>query len=102
MRQMLLNFFRNALEAMPQGGTVTISTFVHDDKIVLSIRDEGEGIPPAVRERIGTPFVTTKEKGTGLGLSVCHRIAERHRAAIRIESQEGRGTTVEVLFPVNA
>lgn len=98
IRQLLLNLVRNGLEAMPARGTLTIKTSKIDQKIRLSIQDEGEGIPPKVLEKLGTPFFSTKEKGTGLGLAVCYGIAKRHNASITIETNF-KGTTFHVDFP---
>jgi signal transduction histidine kinase len=100
MRQLLLNMVRNAIEAMPEGGMITIRTKKEQDKIVLAISDQGVGIPSDVRDKLGTPFFTTKEKGTGLGLAVCYRIVQRHNASILIESKEGKGTTFKILFDI--
>lgn len=98
MRQLLLNMVRNAIEAMPEGGTITIGTEDIADKAVLLIGDNGIGIPPEVLDKLGTPFFTTKEKGTGLGLAVCYRIVQRHNASIAIESSEGQGTCFKISF----
>lgn len=86
IRQLILNLIRNGLEAMPSGGTITISTFQKADEIILSVIDEGPGIPPHILENLGKPFLTTKENGTGLGLATCYRIANRHQAIIRVQS----------------
>jgi len=97
MRQMILNLARNGLEAMTKGGCLTIKTHFIDNKVILSIQDEGMGIKPEIIDRLGTPFLTTKETGTGLGLAVCYGIAARHNALISIESSS-RGTTFFVKF----
>jgi len=99
LRQLVLNLVRNALEAMPAGGAVTIATCRDGDHVVLAVRDTGPGIPKRVIKKIGTPFLTTKENGTGLGLSVCYRIAERHRATIDFTTGKN-GTTFYVRFPL--
>ncbi|EHQ92023.1 two-component system sensor histidine kinase NtrB [Desulfosporosinus youngiae] len=99
MRQMILNLARNGLEAMTKGGCLTIKTYFSDNKVILSIQDEGMGIKPELINRLGTPFLTTKETGTGLGLAVCYGIAERHNAAIAIKSSL-LGTTFFVKFNV--
>lgn len=96
--QLILNLVRNGLEAMAPGGLLTIRTFYEEEKVVLSFRDQGPGMPPEVLEKIGTPFFTTKESGTGLGLAVCYSIAYRHNAKIDIESGPD-GTTIFVRFP---
>lgn len=99
IRQMILNMARNGLEAMPAGGTLTIGTMLEGDEIVLFIKDEGQGLPPDILDKLGTPFVTTKDHGTGLGLAVCYSIAARHNARIDYETG-GEGTTFYVRFPL--
>lgn len=98
IRQMILNLTRNSLEAMPGGGAVTISTAWKGTEVVLSVTDQGSGIDPQLLEKIGTPFLTTKEQGTGLGLAVCYSIAARHQASIRVDTGS-RGTCFQVVFP---
>jgi PAS domain S-box-containing protein len=97
IRQLILNLARNGLEAMTQGGELTIRTFTGDAEVVLWIRDQGSGIHPEILDKIGTPFYTTKENGTGLGLAVCYSIASRHNAAIKVESCAS-GTIFSVRF----
>lgn len=99
MKQLLTNLAKNALESMSPGGAVQIRTEVHEDALVLTVRDSGSGIPDDLLPRLGTPFVTTKEHGTGLGLAVCHRIAERHKAKIAVESSP-KGSTFTIRFPL--
>ncbi|QJW46821.1 PAS domain S-box protein [bacterium BFN5] len=98
IRQMLLNFVRNALEAMVKSGVATIRTYADDEHLYLEIQDTGIGIPDEIMNKLGTPFVTTKENGTGLGLPVCYRIAERHKAKIQVSTGLA-GTKVSVVFP---
>lgn len=98
IRQLILNMVRNAIEAMPNGGIITIGTTYHEDKVFLSISDQGVGIPIAMLAKLGTPFATTKENGVGLGLAVCYRIVERHDASMTVESELGRGTTFTIKF----
>jgi two-component system, sporulation sensor kinase E len=95
--QILLNLVRNGVEATPAGGTVTVRTDIVDGQVVLSVRDTGRGIPKDIIDKLGTPFVTTKENGTGLGLPVCYRIAERHNAKIEVATS-AQGTTFSVKF----
>ncbi len=97
IRQLILNLARNGLDAMTEKGVLIIRTYQNDQEIVLVIEDQGEGIPPEVFAKLGTPFFTTKEKGTGLGLVNSFRIAERHHAKIRIETGAG-GTTFKIVF----
>ncbi|MDF2929097.1 MAG: sasA 14 [Anaerospora sp.] len=100
IRQLLLNLVRNGLEAMPSGGNLHISTYVDNEQVVLSVADQGSGIPLHILENLGTPFLTTKETGTGLGLPVCYRIAARHSAIIEVETTE-TGTTFFVRFNIS-
>lgn len=100
IRQLILNLVRNGLEAMENSGMITIETYMDKDHIVLTVADTGSGIPPEVLEKLGTPFITTKEGGTGLGLSVCYRIAERHDAKIEVKTSP-KGTKFFVKFKVN-
>ncbi|MDA8228841.1 MAG: ATP-binding protein [Desulfitobacterium hafniense] len=95
--QVILNLARNGLEAMEKGRTLTIRTSAHKANTVLEIRDEGPGIPPEILEKIGTPFLTTKETGTGLGLAVCYSILENHKAQMKIQSGVS-GTTFIIYF----
>jgi two-component system sporulation sensor kinase C len=97
IRQLLLNLVRNSIEAMPAGGDLDIHTILEDNKVVLSITDQGGGIPSHVLDKLGTPFVTTKDTGTGLGLPICYQIAHRHNATIKINTSH-TGTTFFVYF----
>ncbi len=93
IRQLLMNLYRNGLEAMSTGKTLTISTYKERENcVVLAVRDQGKGIRPEVLEKLGTPFYTTKDNGTGLGLGVCYAIAARHNAKIEIQTGS-EGTT---------
>ncbi|CVK18830.1 PAS domain S-box protein [Sporomusa sphaeroides] len=98
IRQLLLNLTRNAFEAMKPGCELTITTSFANGKVVLSVRDRGKGIPQSVLDKLGTPFLTTKDNGTGLGLAVCYRIVERHGAKIDVETSPA-GTTFIISFP---
>ena len=98
IRQLILNLVRNALESMPNGGEVKIATKLENENtVLLSISDQGAGIPPELIKKIGTPFFTTKENGTGLGLAICYNIALKHNATININSSEN-GTTFYIRF----
>lgn len=96
--QLILNFSRNALEAMEGKGQLTIETKQVDGKLLLVIADTGCGIPPEQLEHILEPFYTTKDTGTGLGLAVSRKIIERHKGTIDIQSREGQGTTFSITF----
>jgi len=97
IRQLIINMVRNGLEAMEGSGLVTISTYFENDNIILAIQDTGSGIPAEVLDKLGTPFVTTKDHGTGLGLSICYRIAARHGAGIEVHTGTA-GTTFTIIF----
>ncbi|WP_176772698.1 ATP-binding protein [Sporomusa acidovorans] len=97
IRQLLLNLVRNALEATPPGGKVVIKTECQDGNVVLFVQDTGCGIPKDVLDKLGIPFLTTKEKGTGLGLPVCYRIVARHNAKLEVVTGSS-GTTFYVKF----
>lgn len=97
IRQLILNLVRNGLEAMTDGGKLTIRTVVDREEAVMAVQDEGPGIEDEVLRKIGTPFFTTKDTGTGLGLAVCNGIAARHNARIDVESTP-QGATFYVRF----
>jgi signal transduction histidine kinase len=98
IHQFLFNMVRNGLDAMPNKGVITISTKMIDEKVLLSIEDSGTGIPLEIKDKLGTPFFTTKENGTGLGLAICYRIAQRHNALLTVDSEPGNGTTFTIRF----
>lgn len=99
--EVLVNLIKNALEAMPQGGTLRLRTRIEGDKVVLQVSDTGVGIPPDQLERIFQPFFTTKGlKSTGLGLSSSYGIIKRHQGTIHAESLPGQGTTFTVSVPL--
>lgn len=97
--QMILNLVRNGFESMEERQSLTIKTYMEDDKVGLEIKDEGCGIPQENLDKLGTPFFTTKDYGTGLGLATSYKIAESHKAKIRIYSNTS-GTTICILFPI--
>ena len=99
MRQVFLNLVRNALEATPDNGTISISMLLEDHFIVFRIADTGVGIPLAHLEHVFDLFFTTKAKGTGLGLAICRKIMQDHGGDISVDSIEGQGTTVTVRLP---
>ncbi len=100
--QIIINLSVNAMQAMPDGGKLTISTRSTDGKVALWVSDTGTGIAKGIRQKIFLPFFTTKDigEGTGLGLSVVHGIVMGHNGTISLESEIGRGTTFRIAFPV--
>jgi GAF domain-containing protein/CheY-like chemotaxis protein len=102
LREAMTNLILNAVDAMPAGGTLTLRTARVADGVEVAVTDTGVGIPAAIRDRIFDPFFTTKgPKGTGLGLSMTYGIVSRHRGRISVDSEEGRGTTFRVTFPLD-
>ena len=103
IRQALIALYMNAIEAMENGGELTVRTACLQDRVQIEIRDSGCGIPAEILPEIFDPFFSTKEegKGVGLGLAVVYGIIERHQGDIRIESQPDRGTTVFIELPRN-
>jgi two-component system, NtrC family, sensor histidine kinase HydH len=103
LRQAFLGVFENAVEAMPPGGTLKVSTrSVSDDgrrEVHVRIADNGPGIPPEHLARIFEPFYTTKRSGTGLGLAITRKVIEGHRGQVRVTSEPGAGTTFEISLP---
>jgi len=101
IEQVVMNLVINARDAMPSGGTVTITTRNVDDAVSLTIRDTGVGMDDEMRRRMFEPFYTTKERsrGTGLGLATVLGIVKQSGGDIFVESEPGRGTSVEVRFP---
>jgi two-component system NtrC family sensor kinase len=104
IEQVLLAVIVNAADAMPKGGNLWVESKLSEEgsRVVLTVRDDGSGIPSDVMPKIFEPFVTTKENGhgTGLGLAVSRGIIERHNGKISIESELGKGTTVTITLPV--
>ncbi|MFC5449290.1 PAS domain S-box protein [Paenibacillus aestuarii] len=101
LKQVFINFIKNAIEAMPKGGEIRIQ-ISNDENQQLRIRliDEGCGIPKDVLSKLGQPFYTTKEKGTGLGFMVSKKIIENHAGHIHVESEVNQGTKIEITLPV--
>jgi signal transduction histidine kinase len=103
LHQVLVNLLVNAIQAMPDGGLLTVETYTEADRVVLAVEDQGIGMPPAVLERIFEPFFTTKEvgEGTGLGLPVVHGIVTSHGGTVRVTSKPHKGSRFEVYLPIS-
>ena len=94
------NIINNAVEAMPQGGRLTLETRVEGDTYVVVVADDGEGIPEENLALIFRPFFSTKETGMGMGLTYCREVVEAHGGSIAVESERGAGTVVTVSLPM--
>jgi len=101
MRRVFTNLTTNAIQAMPKGGELTISTSLKDGFALIAFQDTGVGIPKEDIKKLFTPLFTTKSKGVGLGLAICKNVMEAHGGSIEVESQEGKGSTFTVKLPVN-
>jgi PAS domain S-box-containing protein len=101
LQQVLINMMLNAIQAMEKGGTLTVRTFVEKgDGVGIEIKDTGIGISKSHLKKIFDPFFTTKSEGTGLGLSISHKILESHGATVDVASEEGKGSTFTIHFPL--
>ena len=100
VHQVLINLLKNALEAMDQGGEITITSRVKGANAEISLADTGEGMSPEVADKIFQPYFTTKDKGTGLGLAICQGIIQAHGGVILVDSTPGQGTTFTIQLPL--
>lgn len=102
LKQVVINILKNAIEASAPGGRIKIHIQRFGlDMVTIRVVDNGYGIDEESIPKLGEPFFTTKEKGTGLGLLVCRRILEAHSGSLLISSQEGVGTSVDIILPVS-
>ena len=102
LREVLVNMIYNAIDAMPSGGEIRMSSQAANGRVVLTITDTGTGMTPEVKSRLFDPFFTTKGKGgTGMGMAVSFGIIRRHNGSIDVESEPGRGTTFRISLPVD-
>jgi len=99
VKRAFINIIRNAIEAMPKGGKLTIRSNKIDDKVEIAFSDTGVGMPKETLEKLWTPLFTTKAKGMGFGLPICKRFIEAHGGSINVKSSCGKGTTFTVTFP---
>lgn len=101
LKQVFINIILNAVQAMPEGGELKITTRNINNGIEVAISDTGIGIPEAERKKIFQPFYTTKRDGTGLGLSISYSIIKEHGGEIYVDSEIGKGTTFRIFLPVS-
>jgi signal transduction histidine kinase len=100
MKQAILNVVLNGVQAMPSGGTLSISARREEDLVITEIRDEGAGIPPEVQEKIFELYFTTKKDGSGIGLAQTYQILHWHYGSVDFESVPGHGTTFRLRLPM--
>lgn len=100
IKQAILNVVKNAISAMPKGGTLSVSSGKKDKDAVLKIADTGVGMSQEVLEKIFEPFFTTKDFGSGIGLTLVYKIVKEHGGDINVNSQEGKGTVFKLSFPM--
>jgi signal transduction histidine kinase len=100
IKQALLNVFLNAIDAMPEGGLISVNTNIQSDKLCLTITDTGQGINPEDIKHIFDPFFSKKDQGTGLGLSITYEIIKNHNGKIFVESKLGKGTAFRIELPL--
>ena len=101
LKQVFLNIGLNSLEAMPEGGTLTITSVVEEGNLKIKFADNGKGIKKEEMERIFQPFFTTKQKGSGLGLFIVNHFVQAHSGFLEVNSEYGKGTTITVVLPVH-
>jgi two-component system, NtrC family, sensor histidine kinase HydH len=99
LAQVFLNLLKNAFQAMPEGGSLRITTAASGRNVIITLSDTGQGISSEHMKQIFEPFFTTKARGTGLGLALCKKIVEEHSGKIAVESTAGHGTTVAITLP---
>jgi two-component system nitrogen regulation sensor histidine kinase NtrY len=99
LHRAISNLVLNAMDAMPQGGTLTLRTRSEDSRVLIEIADSGSGLTPEECERIFTPYYTSKQHGTGLGLAIVQSVVSDHGGRVRVQSELGRGTTFVIELP---
>ncbi|MSM39419.1 MAG: histidine kinase [Geobacter sp.] len=97
--QVLLNLAKNAIQAMPEGGSLNLVAAASAMAVTIAVSDSGQGIEADIMDRIFEPFFTTRSKGTGLGLALCKKIVEEHSGTIGVKSVTGQGTTISITLP---
>ncbi|HEY6839189.1 MAG TPA: ATP-binding protein, partial [Geobacteraceae bacterium] len=105
IQQVFLNLILNALQAMQNGGVLTLKSSLEERNgsswVRVDVADTGQGIPPQILEKIFIPFFTTKAQGTGLGLAICHKLITQHGGSLSVASEDGKGTVFTVNLPAS-
>jgi signal transduction histidine kinase len=100
VKQAILNIVINGAQAMPSGGTLHVAVRREGEMAVVEVRDEGAGIPAEIRDKIYNLYFTTKKDGSGIGLAMSYRVVQLHQGSVEFESEEGKGTTFYLRFPI--
>jgi len=100
VKQSLLNVVLNGMQAMQNGGMLTLRTYTRGENGTIEVRDEGAGIPVEVRDKIFNLYFTTKKAGSGIGLAMTYRVLQLHNGALEFESEVGKGTTFRLVLPL--
>jgi signal transduction histidine kinase len=100
LEQIVYNLLKNALEVLPDDGTIVFNMYQNQGYVIIEVCDTGPGIPSSIRSQLFDPFFTTKPNGTGLGLWVVYRLVQSMQGVIEIESEEGQGSMFQVAIPI--
>jgi PAS domain S-box-containing protein len=100
IERVFINLIKNSIDAMPKGGTITLSCIQKDGNVEITFADTGEGIPEEIMPKIFSPLFTTKAQGMGFGLSICKRMVEAHGGTIKVKTEKGKGTVFTVTLPI--
>jgi signal transduction histidine kinase len=101
MVRVFVNVIQNAIDAMPEGGTLKIKSRTQKDNLIFTFKDSGTGMSKETLRNLWTPLFTTKARGMGFGLPICKRMVEAHDGKLSVKSKIGKGTTITVTIPVN-
>jgi len=102
LKRVFQNLVENAVDAMSQNGTLTITTREFDGSVEVAFKDTGKGIPDEIKTQLFKPFFTTKVKGMGIGLAICQKFVQAHNGTISVKSEKGRGSTFTVGLPTDS
>ena len=100
IQRVFTNLVKNAIDAMPNGGTITINSKQANGNVDITFADTGTGIPEEVLPKIFSPLFTTKAQGMGFGLAICKRIVEAHSGTITVKTEKNKGTSFNVTLPI--
>jgi signal transduction histidine kinase len=100
VKQALLNIVLNGVQAMPEGGKLRLAVRREGDGALITVRDQGAGIPPDIRDKVFNLYFTTKKGGSGIGLAMAYRVVQLHHGTVEFTSVPGHGTTFYLRFPI--